>query len=294
MLIIFFQICSAVIRSIDTLLIVVNIAYAVFAALRMFALYSMRKSILALVLAVGLLNPCTQIFLMCTEVVGVNRGREPIGTSIALPVGRINCYHSIDNTLASSSLFSDYLAAALDFTLPALRCHALMFEGLLIGLTLNRTVTLRSLKDPVIRTPFTTALLRNGTLYFLVIATASMLNMVGMWVLILHPSTVSAGSSYIDNMILALASLGPIVDTITSVCMSRFILNLIVISLDEGSSYARSSQWKTLHFATVAESVATFGADLPGRAAGTGSTTDGGRLAEGTVYTVDDRTGDLR
>lgn len=52
---------------------------------------------------------------MCTEVVGVNRGRELIGTSIASPVGRINCYHSIDNTRASSSLFAYYLAAALDF-----------------------------------------------------------------------------------------------------------------------------------------------------------------------------------
>lgn len=151
-----------------------------------------------------------------------------------------------------------------------------------------------------------------------------MLNTVGMWVLILHPvrpiwwsssltdytqrqlqSTVSSGSSNIDNMVLALASLGPIVDTydihsppalylmfyprsITSVCMSRFILNLIATSLDEDSSHVQSSQWKTLHFATVAESVATLGADLSGPVSGTESTTDGGGLAEGTVYTVDD------
>lgn len=46
--------------------------------------------------------------------------------------------------------------------------------------------------------------------------------------------------------------------------MSRFILDLISISLDEVSSNIRTSQWKTLHFATIVESViATFSVDLP-------------------------------
>lgn len=52
--------------------------------------------------------------------------------------------------------------------------------------------------------------------------------------------------------------------SIISLCMSRFILNLLAISLDEGSSQLRSSQWNTLHFATVAQSITgTFGRDLP-------------------------------
>lgn len=52
--------------------------------------------------------------------------------------------------------------------------------------------------------------------------------------------------------------------SIISLCMSRFILSLLAISLDEGSSQLRSSQWNTLHFATVAQSITgTFGRDLP-------------------------------
>lgn len=41
--------------------------------------------------------------------------------------------------------------------------------------------------------------------------------------------------------------------------MSRFILGLLSISLDEGSSQLRTSQWKTLRFATIAE---TFAGDV--------------------------------
>lgn len=41
--------------------------------------------------------------------------------------------------------------------------------------------------------------------------------------------------------------------------MSRFILSLLSISLDEGSSQLRTSQWKTLRFATIAE---TFAGDV--------------------------------
>lgn len=41
--------------------------------------------------------------------------------------------------------------------------------------------------------------------------------------------------------------------------MSRFILGLLSISLDEGRSQLRTSQWKTLHFATIAE---TFAGDV--------------------------------
>ena len=41
--------------------------------------------------------------------------------------------------------------------------------------------------------------------------------------------------------------------------MSRFILGLLSISLDEGRSQLRTSQWKTLHFTTIAQ---TFAGDV--------------------------------
>lgn len=48
-------------------------------------------------------------------------------------------------------------------------------------------------------------------------------------------------------------------------CMSRFILGLLTISVD-GGSRIRTSQWKTVVFATVREEVGggAFGADLGG------------------------------
>lgn len=45
--------------------------------------------------------------------------------------------------------------------------------------------------------------------------------------------------------------------------MSRFILDLLAITLDEHSDGIRTSQWRTLSFATVVENIADdLGGDL--------------------------------
>lgn len=45
--------------------------------------------------------------------------------------------------------------------------------------------------------------------------------------------------------------------------MSRFILHLLAVALDENNPHFRSSQWKTLRFATVVETMAEgLNADL--------------------------------
>lgn len=82
-----------VIILVDVGFVLVNLAYAVFAALRMFALYDMSKPIFALVLAVGLMNPCTQIFLIHMATIGATGGFQPAGNPAFLLMGRFNCYH---------------------------------------------------------------------------------------------------------------------------------------------------------------------------------------------------------
>lgn len=254
------RICSMVIILVDVGFVLVNLAYAVFAALRMFALYDMSKPIFALVLAVGLMNPCTQIFLIHMATIGATGGFQPAGNPAFLLMGRFNCYHLAKNRVLFHVLGPQ---VPLEYIIPALRIHGLVFEILLIGLTWKKTKTRCSLQDTVMRTPFTTILLRNGTMYFLAIAAASTFNLVGMIVLIVSPPNPTLPNNGF-NALLAIAEAGQIVDTIISLCMSRFILNLLAVSLDEGSSQLRSSQWNTLRFATVAESITgTFGRDLP-------------------------------
>lgn len=51
----------------------------------------------------------------------------------------------------------------------------------------------------------------------------------------------------------------PLFSRLTSICMSRFILGLLSISLDEGSSQLQTSRWETLRFATIAQ---TFAGDV--------------------------------
>lgn len=268
-------ICSVSVRVVDACLILVNIAYAIFAALRMFALYGLSKPVFTVVLFLGLLNPCAQIFLMAIEYASAFRYEGhigPIGTM--LPAGRINCYHSIRPSFVAKAPNVNF-----DYVFPALRIHALVLEALLIGLTWKKTLSRWSLQKAAIRTPFTTMLLRDGTLYFFVIGAASTLSAVGMTMYlvsnVMNPRMVLG--------ILALSWASPIFDTLTSICMSRFILDLRALSLDNGSlsAHVHSSQWKTLRFATVVEDIAeSFVADL--RDGGEGGDTEEG-IGEGIV-----------
>lgn len=237
----------------------INAAYVLLAALRMFALYAMNKFVFASVLVFGLCNPCAQIFLMSVEAAGRSGSVFPEGTS-PTTTGRIDCYHSVATALLPTA--SDGSSVAdLVYRLPLLRMHALAFEGLLIGFTWKKMAAQWSSSRSVARTPFSTTIIRSGTLYFIVIATASMTNLIGVLILVLYPTALLSNSTYLAMV--ALASAVPIVDTITSICMSRFILGLLAISLDERNCQARSSQWETLRFATIAVSIAgAFEANL--------------------------------
>lgn len=42
-----------------------------------------------------------------------------------------------------------------------------------------------------------------------------------------------------------------VVYSVMSICMSRFILDLLAITLEDGSSQLRTSEWRTLRFASV-------------------------------------------
>lgn len=95
-------------------------------------------------------------------------------------------------------------------------------------------------------------------MYFFAIAAASTVNLVGMIVWIVSPPEPNSSNGSFDTT-QAIGEAGPIVDTIVSVCMSRFILDLLAIASDERGSQCRTSQWATIRFATAA---GAFGADL--------------------------------
>ena len=71
-------------------------------------------------------------------------------------------------------------------------------------------------------------------------------------------SVLLSGSILVDAYVscLFLSSDLTAVHRITSICMSRFILSLLAVKLDECATQLRSSQWRTLCFATVVETAA--------------------------------------
>lgn len=247
-------VCILPIRFVDVFLIVSNTAYVVFAALRMFALHRMSKYVLGVVLGIGLLNPCIQILLM--SVGNIFRLTKQGRIGVNYPWGRINCLHSAGPS--SPGIFGSHSGDQdVEYFLAGLRVHALIFEMMLIGLTWRKTVW--SVKRSAVHTPFTTMMITNGTLYFLVVALSSLLNAIGM---IVSLAQFSRPWNRIASFIRALNEMGSIVDTMTSICMSRFILDLLALTMDGQDSQLCSSQGN-IRFATVVETtVADVGADL--------------------------------
>lgn len=118
-------------------------------------------------------------------------GVFPIGDN---GLGRLNCYHAVhhkarklfgkhfedaveimsegpvfspfddaDGLSDVSGRYSEFLATQTSgCAVPVLRLHALIFEGLLIGLTWSKTFARRSLQKVAVRTPVTTMLLKDG------------------------------------------------------------------------------------------------------------------------------------
>lgn len=197
-------VCTTSLRVVDAFLIIGSSAYTVFASLRIFALYGMRKSIFAAVLAVGLFNPGAQIFRMIIEDANANWSYAIAVHN--MPLGRLNCFHSVREE------YRDYHGVDFEritaYVFFAIRVHSMIFEGILIGLTWRKAFTRWSLQNTTVHTPYTTMLLRDGTVYFVLIALASAINLVGA---ITCPLKLEPNDK--DTPIFALLSTSIMVDT---------------------------------------------------------------------------------
>lgn len=252
------EICSASIRFADACLVLSHLAYIVFASLRTLALYDMKKPIFGFLFALGLLDPAVQVFLLAIGHTAINTDiglGGPRGSPV--PLGRMNCYHRIRPE--ALELFGDRLSSSIGYILFALRMHSVIFDALVIGMTWRKTFSSCGLRSANARAPISRMLVRDGTSYFLAIALVSMLNGVG--VLITCPNIPTPTNLHFNVGMLALASSGPVADTIASICMSRFMLRLRAVAQEDHASQHRP--WVTVHFAAMAETlVGDMGVEL--------------------------------
>lgn len=239
--------CKTSVHFSNACLILTNIAYTTFAALRIFALYGLKKRVFAMIFCFGILSSCTQIGLMVVENIGTSLWWNG-PTATGRQWGRTNCNYGLGEP--------DQHAFSLAKLIFLLRLHDVVFETILLVLTWRKTFTRWSSQKPAIRTPFTRMLLRDGTLYFIIMAVTSGLNMAGM--------LMGNFFSIYNDWLLALAYTGPVVDVISSICMSRFILGLLALTLSDEDTHMGTSQWGTVKFATVAATLAgDVDTDLP-------------------------------
>lgn len=90
------KICSTVIVLVDVCSVLVNIAYAAFAALRMCALCGLSKRVFTIVLTIGLVNPLAQIVTMCMLNLTTTAEKD---AAVSLLRGRFNCFRRVGDTV---------------------------------------------------------------------------------------------------------------------------------------------------------------------------------------------------
>lgn len=225
--------CLSFVLTVDVCMLLATLAYACFASLRMFALYGMNKGVFALVFIIGLLSPIIQVCLMLNTNASSGFVAQPVAP-LCLKQG---------------------LTDEAYILLMMVRGSTLGFELLLLILTWCKTFCRWSMLKMTTQSPLTTMLLRDGTMYFGVISIAAALNLGGI-------ANVYSGRP----IELALFDLVPIVDAITAICMSRFILGLRIAGADSGFSITvpRPSKEDTLRFARAETIVGNLGQSLRG------------------------------
>lgn len=246
----YIPVCRVALRTIDVCLVIMKATYAFFAALRMLALYGMSKPVFATIFALGLLGPGVQILILPFEDPSP-QALVPVPSSANL-FGPINCFRARTSQVETSPAFGE----VMNMIIPILRAYFFTFEAILIALTTRKILVQRCLRSPIIRTPFITVICCKGTLYFLITEAVTTINLVGIILSLTDPGGPA-------DVVTFLCLTGTLVEAITSICMSRFILDLLAITLDENSDGIRTSQWRTLSFATVVENIADdLGGDL--------------------------------
>lgn len=237
------NLCEHLVRTADICILLVTLSYICFAALRMFALYGMNKLVFALVFAVGFVSPALQIYPMVVEYIVPDAPTMSPSVPLCLKQGDDDQFSVIFPSLIG------------------IRVSTLALELVLLGLTWYKTLSRWRTLKTIAPTPLTTMLLRDGTIYFSVITILSAMNLCGM-IYILY----SSFNSRITDFNVTLFDMVPLVDTATSICMSRFIIGLRNVSSNNGdnnSVITSKATPGTLRFATAAETVVgSLGADL--------------------------------
>lgn len=186
--------CRIVWRMSATCTILMYIAIAGFSALRMYAIYNKSRRVLAVVLVMGIVNPCVSIYYN-TQL-----------TYQAMPPPFRGCGQ--DSSFGNPSVDLVFLVFGAVFSI--------LLEAIVLALTWSRTADILMLLRKMQRKMGVTELLwRDGTVYFLVLITLTCLSML----------------SIRDDMFNNIPAL---TDTLSSICIARFMLNLRAISLASG------------------------------------------------------------
>ncbi|KIP07078.1 hypothetical protein PHLGIDRAFT_118417 [Phlebiopsis gigantea 11061_1 CR5-6] len=217
-------------------------AIAGFSALRMYAIYGKDRRILAFVLTLGLVNPCVNIYYNTTLMFqAMPPPFKGCGQESSLDVTNGN--QTTDLALMRHSPSSYHPTTVVLFG----AIFTILFESIVLALTWNRTADIWTmLRKRQSHTGLVELLCRDGTIYFLVLLVLTGLSMI------------SIRDQMFNNM-------PAITDTLTSICLARFMLNLRSIGLKSGrltsSSSGSTLPYGDLKFATC-RFVGNLGAPL--------------------------------
>ncbi|GJE93316.1 hypothetical protein PsYK624_094750 [Phanerochaete sordida] len=188
-----------------------------FSALRMYAIYNKSRRVLVIVLLMGLVNPCVSIYY--STALTIQAMPPPFRGC-----GQQSNFHNstVDLILCVSSVI---LFGAV---------FSILTEAVVLALTWSRTadmfLVLRKLKQKI---GLVEMLCRDGTIYFLVLLVLTCLSMLSI-----------PDQSF--NNVPALT------DTLSSICLSRFMLNLRAIALSGGPRGSMATDFKSLSGAGLA------------------------------------------
>ncbi|KAH9838311.1 uncharacterized protein C8Q71DRAFT_750405 [Rhodofomes roseus] len=201
--------CEATIMLYDVVSILLYIIIAVFSALRAFAIGGRRWSIASVILGLGLAIAIASIYFAAKSS---------------------NAYVLIIDDMPVCNYTDYYSVQSYDESLIATRLCAILADALLIGLTLYTTLRTRRVINPRTRTPLTTQLARDGSLYFVSLLFLNVLQMA-----------LKSVNGAITNFV------SVFVAPISSILISRFMLNLRHVF------YLQSKGWSTSMIGNMGE-----------------------------------------
>lgn len=190
------HLCTIAWRWSEISTIVMYMSAASFSALQAYAMYGRDKRILSLIMIIGTINPIVNLGFDATVSFLAN-GPPTIGCAQKSALGeRINLIFFISGSVLT-----------------------LIFEAAVFALIWRRFAdVLSTMRRSNIKTPFTTLLWRDGSIYFVTLVVLTTLNLLSIF-----PS--------LQNL-----NVPALADTLASICLSRYVLHLRETGLTGGPS----------------------------------------------------------